>query len=141
MDFHIEPFIAVGPIPFGATRSQVRKILGVPVESFKRNDDDPAETDEFDSLGVFVEYDKDDLCIAVEMSVPANPVFRSRELLREPYAQLRTWIKSLDSSADVDEAGIDSSTLGVGLYADLPKRDRISPAESAIAFKRGYYDE
>lgn len=140
MDFLIEPFVAVGPIPFGATRAQVRRLLAVPVESFMRNEDDIAEIDEFESLGIFVEYDKDDVCISIEMSVPANPIFRSREMLREPYAQLRTWITTLDSSADIDEAGLDSAALGIGLYADLPKRDRTSPAESAIAFKRGYFE-
>jgi hypothetical protein len=137
----IDPYKSVGPLRFGLTREEVRDLLVSPVESFMRNDDDLAETDDFAQLGIFVEYDKTNKCIAVEMFSPAEPIFLGKDLLGAPYAELRNWVKSMDSHAEIDESGLVSTSLGIGLYAEISSSDTKSHAESAVAFKYGYYEE
>lgn len=141
MKFTIEPFVGVGPVRFGSTRAQVRATLAVPVESLLRNDDDAAETDVFESLGLYVEYDKDDRCVSVEMFSPADPVFRDKRLLAVPYAEIKVWIRTLDPGVEIDEGGLASNTLGIGMAADVGRNDKNSRGESVIAFTRGYFEE
>jgi hypothetical protein len=141
MKFDVMSHKSVGPVSFGMTRSEVRKALASPVHSFMRNEDDEAKTDEFEKLGVYVEYDSKDRCIAVEVFSPGEPWFQGRNLLGEPYAKIRAWIQRQDKGVEIDEAGLVSRKLGIGFYADIKPSDRASHPESAIAFKPGYYDE
>ena len=141
MKFIVKPYVGIGSISLGKTRAQVREAVAAPVNSFLRNEDDEAETDEFESLGLYVEYDKNDVCIAFEMFSPAEPIFMDKDLLRTPYAVLRDWIKSLDRNVEIDDAGLVSNSLGIGFSANIKKIDKKSCAESAIVFKRSYYDE
>lgn len=140
MKFVIESYKSVGPVAFGMTREEVRRVLKSPVESFMRNEDDEAETDEFERLGVYVEYDKKDRCIAVEVFRPGEPILQGRDLLASPYAEIRDLLRPVDKNLEIDESGLISFKLGIGLSADIKKGDRVSHAQSAIGFKKGYYD-
>jgi hypothetical protein len=141
MDLTITSYESVGPIRFGMTRKEVRELLDSPVIAFKRNDDDVAETDGFDDLGIYVEYDAKDHCVAVEMARPSNPIFADTELLALPYAAVKTWVRKQDEDVEVDESGFDSPGLGIGMYADIKKGDKKSTAETVIAFSRSYYGD
>lgn len=141
MKLVIHPYKGIGPIEFGMSRQQVRAALGVPVESFMRTEDDVAETDEFSNLGIFVEYDSEDLCVAVEVTDPGEPEFQGRNLLRLPYNEVKGWFESYEGEIDVDDSGLTSLRFGIGVYAPQSEDDPSLLAEAVIVFKERYYDE
>ncbi len=140
MNLTIQTGVGVGPIRFGMTRSETRMLLPIAPETFRRTDEDVSDIDEYADLGVYVEFDEQDRCIAVEMFEPADPVLQGMHLLKTPFATIREWLRKNDPNLEKEEGGVYSSLLGVGLAADIPKRDTRSFAESAIAFAAGYYD-
>jgi hypothetical protein len=140
MELTIETNVGVGPIKFGMSRAETRSLFQTVPETFRRSDEDASDVDEYADLGIYIEFDANDHCIAVEMFDPADPVFQEKHLLRIPFASVREWVERVDPALEKDEAGIYSNLLGIGVSADIPKRDKKSLAESVIAFVSGYYE-
>lgn len=62
----IVPWHSVGPLARGATRAEVRAVLGSPDASFRKGGDAPNDTDAFDEPGIHTYYDDDDRLDYVE---------------------------------------------------------------------------
>ena len=136
----IKSYVGVGPIVFGMTAKEVRSALGCTYEEFKRDPMSPIITDAFDSLGVFVCYNVDKKCNAIEMAAPAQPFFAGRDLLNNSFGNVFEYLRGFDRGVNLRIDGLTSFALGIGLYAPDCVKDRPSPAESVIAFERGYYE-
>jgi hypothetical protein len=136
----ITPYEGIGPIRLGMSRAEVRRLLGGAFRSFKKTPFDEVPADFFDDIGVHVYYRRGDVCEAVEVFPPSRPAFRDVPLLGRPFHELSEWFVSMDAGAEVDESGLTSNLLGIGLYAPAAARDVDEPAESVIVFERGYYD-
>lgn len=119
----------------------MRAILGGTFRSFKKTPFDEVPADFFDDIGVHVYYKEGEVCEAVEASSPSLPTFQNEPLLGRPFQELRDRFVSMDADAEVDESGLTSYRLGIGLYAPSAAEDADEPAEAVIAFERGYYDE
>jgi hypothetical protein len=142
MEFEITPYVGVGPIALGMTRSEVRRRLEAPVEPFMKSQTGAAPTDAFDTLGIHAHYDSDERCEAVEFGrLLTRPTFRGQQLLGQPFAEIHAWLQTIDPDVDSDSSGLTSLTFGFGLYAPSALDDPQSPIEGVIVFKRGYYDQ
>jgi hypothetical protein len=139
MDFEIKPYTGAGPIAFGLSVDEVRKILREPVEeSDKSSTAIPA--DFFRSLGIFVYYKEPGICEAVEFGGPESPTFRGQHFLERPYREMEGWIKTLDPEVLLEAAGLTSHKFGIGLYAPSARKEPDRPIEGIIVFDKGYYD-
>lgn len=140
MDFVITPYKSFGNIPFGLHRNEVRMYLRDSYREFYRSHSDKVPTDFFEILGLFIYYDEDLLCEAIEVIQPANPILFSLRLLNLSYQEVEEQILEWDKEVNITKTGFTSFKLGFGAYApnkfDFP--DEIS--ESVIIFKKGYYD-
>lgn len=141
MKLEIRPYIGVGPITFGMTAEEVRSILHCSYKEFKRTPMSKTTMDAFQPLGIFVCYDTDRKCNAVEMTQPAQPSYGVHELLGSSFAKVSELIRGLDLEVVLDAAGLTSFALGIGLYADGWKKNSLQPVESVIGFQRGYYEK
>lgn len=138
--FDIKSYVGVGPIVFGMTAEEVRSTLGCAYTEFKKSQSSKTTTDAFDSLGVFVYYNVDRKCNAIEMARPARPFYAGHELLNDSFEKVYELIRGFDPVVSLDADGLTSFGLGIGLYAPFCRNDRLSPAEGVIVFKRGYYE-
>lgn len=96
MDFIIVPNQSVGPIHFGMTPDQVRKILDSPYES----DFFPEAKNVKDyfpdlSVGVLYDYAPPYRCLQVSLFPMANAIFQGRNLSLDDYEQTCLWLKTM----------------------------------------------
>src|SRR4051812_25631562 len=62
----IEPYVGIGPLRFGLTRSQVRSLLGNDVDQFRKGPYATNETDAYDQHGLHLYYDQREQLEAIE---------------------------------------------------------------------------
>ena len=140
MNFEIVSHEALGPIHFGMSRDEVQRSVGAAVKLFRKT---PVGNlvDAFNEEGIHVYYDAEDKdkCEAIEVASPANPLLLGRGLVGRPFAEVLEWLRTLDADLAVDESGLTSLALGVGVFAPFAAKAPFEPVEAVIAFKRGYY--
>jgi hypothetical protein len=142
----IHPHKGVDTIRFGMTREEVAAVIGQVPHRARRNQDDASDYDVFRKLGVFVYYDADDKCHAVEFTRDALVTYDGYELFAHPAHEARAWARARDQDLD-DKDGFVSTALGLSMYApsvdepDLDDDERSEPAQSFLAFRPGYYEQ
>lgn len=139
MELDLRSYDGLGAIRFGMRRDQVRGAVGAPVRTFRKTPDATTLVDAFDNEGIYVYYDAQDLCEAVEVASPAIPILEGQTLLGKPFAELRDWLRTLDPDIEVDESGLTAPTVGLGLYAPSAQKAPNEPVDGVIVFRRGYY--
>lgn len=139
MVFQIKPFVGAGDIRFGMTPDEVRDLLGVGYESFKRTPAATLPLDYFLSLGVFVNYKDPGIVEAVEFIAPAAPIYKNRNLLTLTYVDLRKFLHENDSSLEIEPDGLTANKLGIGAWFPDAVDEPDKPAETVIVFEENYY--
>lgn len=136
----ITPNNGVGPISFGMTRDEVRTVLGGNVVELKKTPMSDTFTDAFNDHGIHIYYDSSYTCEAIEMALPADPIFSQKHMIGRPFSDLKSTITSQDSDVELDETGLLSFKLGIGLYVPDIEDSEDSLVESVIVFREGYYE-
>ena len=142
----IHPHKGVGVIAFGMTRPEVAKAVGQVPRRARRNQYDMSDYDLFEKLGLFVYYDADDMCLAVEFTRDARVSYDGYELFAHPAHEARAWARARDQDLDGKD-GFVATGLGLSMYApsidepDLDDDERSKPAQSFLAFRPGYYEQ
>lgn len=142
MDFEIKSFVGAGPIRFGMTQLEVRRLSLGPMRSFKRTPTAILPSDHFTDLGVVVSYKPPGVVEAIEFSRPSSPVFFGVRLFDETADQVKSLLASKDPNIEVDSDGFIAHSAGVGAYVLEADDEDDEPAQivSVIAFEKGYYD-
>jgi hypothetical protein len=140
MEFRIDPKTSVGPIYFGSTRDQVRKILQSPFQEFKKTPKSKIPTDAFDQLGVHVYYDSQLQCEAVELFSESKPMFQGMSLFEMNANEAALWLKKMDPKLEIEDVSATSYKFGISLYVGEGLDQGNSTIDSILAFKDGYYD-
>lgn len=140
--FDIRPHEGCGAIAFGDKRTRVRAALGgeEPL-TLKRNEFAANSMDVFDGE-VFVYYDADDRCEAVEISAGKYDVFLGDlHVFGLGYAELKNQIHTQDPAIAEDETGFTSLLYGIGVYAPNKEEEPDDVIETIIVHRKGYYDK
>ena len=124
---------------FGDTRNDVLKILGKPVDSFYKYEDDDCMTDEYDNL--FIYYKKGYKIEAVEFFGESDILIDGEVLLNRPFLEVLEIFKKKDDSLDIDEDGFTSIKFGFSIYAPSWEEDEEQTVESVLIFEKGYYSD
>ena len=140
MTLPISTYEGVGPLKLGMSQDEVRKILGTEFETFTNLTVSEMPTDNFVSKGIHVYYKLPGLCEAIEMFPPANPTFGEYGLMDMPFSKLLTYFLQEDLSVEIDDCGLTSRLLGIGLYVPDLHESPESPVKGVIVFEKGYYD-
>ncbi|MEJ2816140.1 hypothetical protein [Caulobacter sp. CCG-8] len=136
MRFPINPQTGVGPLRFGMLRDQVRSVLAVPVEIFRRTPKD-VEADLFKSLGAFAYYDGNGALEAVEFFSPAKVTFNELDILNTSASELIGEMSEVDPDLECEGSGFTSRSFGFGVWSE---DDSELPPQSVIVFAPGYYE-
>ena len=138
-DYEIRPNEGVGPIRFGMTVDEVRRVLGAPDAVFRKSRSASFTTDDFNRLGFHVYYSSGGVCNAVEFFPPGNPVLGGHAFLGKPFSSVRDALLMLDPQATSDHAGTKSLSIGVGVYAPHALKSPEHPVEGVIVFAKDHY--
>jgi|SRR5580658_8355057 hypothetical protein len=139
MQLEIEPYVGIGPIKFGMTIDEVRNLINQKPKSFLKGPASTIPTDAFNDLGLHVYYKKPRTCNAVELFLPANPIFQGRDLIQRPFNELLSWLQTLDDTIKRDQCGLASFKFGIGFYAPEVKERDDAPVEGVIVLEKDYY--
>jgi hypothetical protein len=140
--FDIESFVSAGPIRFGMTQLDVRRLNLGTIRSFRRTPSQLVPSDQFLELGVVVSYKPPGIVETIEFSPPSRPVYCGIDLFGLTVDSLNALLAAKDKSLDVDSDGFIAHATGIGAYVLGADEEEDSPAElvSIIAFEKGYYD-
>ncbi|MFD1469582.1 hypothetical protein ACFQ48_15245 [Hymenobacter caeli] len=137
MTWEINSYKGAGPILFGTQREAIRRLFAEEPNSFKRGGYEL--TDYFQATGVFIIYDENDSCVAVEFTKPAIVSWQGKQLFPVPLNELFDYVRERDEELEEDESGFTSYKNGIGCYTeDIEELEE--PAETIICFRHGYYD-
>ena len=142
----IHPHKGVDSITFGMMRAEVARAVGQVPRRARRSQYDASDYDFFPKLGLFVYYNADDKCHAVEFMRDARVSYDGYELFAHPAHEARAWARARNQDLD-ERDGFVSAALGLSMYApsiDEPNLDddeRAEPAQSFLAFRPGYYEQ
>lgn len=139
----INPHEGVDAIRFGMRRNEVERALRVKPKRGRRNQFELSDHDFFEPLGMFVYYDREDRCNAIEFTGAATVSYEGFDLFGHSAAQVCAWARGRDPDLVVAD-GFRSLSLGLSMYApwlgedDVGSDERLRPAESFLAFARDY---
>lgn len=135
----IRPSQGVGPIRFDVKRNQNRQHFNAEVKTFAQTEGE-LPNDTYESLGLFVIYDKYNVCGAVEITQPAAAFLEGKDLLQLSYQELRDWFFRMDDDIRESEKGLISYQLNIDLYAPNHEQDPGAPCESVTVFRKDFFN-
>lgn len=141
MEFEIKAYQGAGPITFGMSPEETRRVLAGKVEALSNKSDSPVPTDFFVERGIMVYYTSTATCEAIEFFRPASPTFNGQHFIGNTYREMEHWVKMIDPEYALNDAGLTSYKFGFGLYAPSAMKEPELPVEGVIVFARGYYDD
>jgi hypothetical protein len=106
MDFLITSYESVGSIKFGMSIEEVRSFLNSSVKTFMKTSSSELPSDAFYQLGLQIYYKHPEICNAIELASPANPIFQSQSLLGRPFSEVCRWFEQRDSSLEIFDSGL-----------------------------------
>lgn len=144
MDLGIQPYVGVGQIKFGMERDEIHEIIDSQVKIFQKGPFSRVPTSHFIGLGVQVFFDENDLCEAVELSLPSEPIFRKKNLLKRlSIEKLKFWFESIGANTILDDQGTGFTVpdFGIGFYTESYDYLKAKRPRTVIVYKHGYYDD
>lgn len=132
--WEITPYVGVGPLRFGLTRSQARSLLGTSVSAFRKGPYASTETDAYDGLGLHLHYDGNDRLECIEAWGSCPVYYKDAALLNASVQEVLERLANLGLSSRYDD-GYFLDDGGFALYApdDVVK--------AVTVYRKGYYDE
>lgn len=130
------PFEGIDNVRFGMDRLTVRKNINKPYKVFTRNEFASNTTDYFDDLGMFIEYDDNDLCEAIEFADSGSVFYGEMNLFDMGYRELRRHFDPSSSNKEEDDAGVIYHDLGFGVSRSSDPDNAIS---TVILFSENYW--
>ena len=132
------PFKGVETIEFGMTREKIRALLGSDYITFLRNEFSENTSDYYKDLNMFVQYNKDNICNALEFAAYNYLIHEGRNLFDFSYKQLTDRYGILSKEKNIeDEVGVTYYDLGFG----ASKKMFVDEIESIIVFSKEYWKE
>lgn len=126
-------FIGLGIIKFGLSRNAIRDILNEPFREFKRNEFAENTTDYYPSSMVFIEYDIDNNCNAIEIHKGADFIFNGTNIFSLSYKELLEVNKKTSANFEEDDSGITFHDLGFGVSI------HDNEIETVVLFSKDYW--
>jgi hypothetical protein len=140
IQYEIRPLRGAGPIDFGMSIERVREVVGVPFTTFLKTASSKLPTDAFNTLGFHVFYKFPGICEAIEFFAPSNPTLYGSSLIGQTFSGVRQLIESFAVDVVLDDCGLESRALGIGVFAPSGSEHPSECVEGVIVFSPDYYD-
>ncbi len=133
-----QPFLGTSDISFGMTRSDIRKALGNECTTFLRNEFADNTSDYYEKWGLFIEYNQNDTCNAIEITSQGNLFWKGENLLELGFSRLREKFDPQSRNfEEEEEIGVTYFDLGFGVTHTYNSND----LDSIIIFEKGYWED
>jgi hypothetical protein len=140
MELPIVPFDSIGFVEFGASPDTVKASTNYLSESFMKTPMSEMPTDAFDEIGIHIYYSSGK-CDAVECFAPARPIFQGRQILGQPYEEIKKWLESIDPHIVFDGSEIQARSFGISVSPGFSEIVGVnSVVEIVLVVDRGYFD-
>ena len=107
------PFRGIGNVLFGTSRIDCRRIINSEFETFNRNEFSKSTTDYFLALDIFLEFDENDICQAIEVASPNFLALDGRNLFDFDFKELVDYYSPLSKKYEIEEGqGVTFYDLG-----------------------------
>ncbi len=126
---------------FNMTRAEIEVAVGTKPHRGRRNQYELSDHDYYVDLGMFVYYDNNDQCCAIEFTADADVEVEGERLMKMPMRVVLAWAKARDPSLVPDAEGFESPALGLSVYAPYADKRPSEPPMSLLIFRPGYYEE
>ena len=136
MQHHLIPFQGSQEIRFGDRRADIRSRFGDNFQEFKRNPFAENTTDQNPEWGIFVEYNQDNKCEALEFSSDAAIFFKGLEIMKMNFDKLR---KKFDPISEKMEEEADFSVTYYDLGFGMTRNFETDRVDSFILFSKDYW--
>ena len=123
-------------INFGMTRTEVRTIMGDLYKNFRRGAAENT-TDFYKDIGLFFEYDKNDLCNSIGFANYSNLFIESENILQYSYSELVHMYSKKSFKKDIEG---DKSIIFLDLGFSVSKIDNTDKIESVGIFSSDYWE-
>lgn len=134
--FIFDPFSGIGLAPFGTPREALRKSIGQDFRCFKRNEFSENTSDYYQDINLFVEYDRNDYCVAFELAAPNYLEYRKTNLFELSFLEIRKKFDIESEEFEIeDETGATYFDLGFGVFSN-PDTNKV---ETIIIFSYNYW--
>lgn len=129
------PFEGIEGISFGMSRDEIRAAINEEYTVFRRNQFSVNSLDYYSDRGLFILYDENNRCNAIEFANTANLFFEGKDLFAFNYSELRNHFDGLSlQKEEEEEIGITYHDLGFGVNQVFG----VDQIESIIIFQKGY---
>ena len=132
------PFKGMNNITFGLKREIVRKLIIGDFHTFLRNKFAENTTDYYRDLGLFINYNKDDECEAIEITSKGNLFFEKKNLFDYSVQDIREKFDSLSENME-EEAGNGVTYYDLGFGFSIDEEDHV--IDWIIIFSQEYWLE
>lgn len=140
MAFEIEPRVGIGPVRLNMTRDEITKVLGISATRFMAGPFAKRDTDAFDAIGIYVDYDCSWRCEIITAMLWADIVMDGRRIVGRPLRECLEWLTGLDPNLLIEETGLISRKLGICVYLDEVDAEQLNQIKAVHVFREGYYD-
>ena len=113
----ISPYIGLGSLSFGQTRSEVRAILGEPSKSFRKGPFADNKTDEYRGVGIHTYFDLEDRLEFIEAFAPADVSYRGIRLSGSAIIHVVEQLGRIGLSHRDEQGSVVFEAGGFSLYA------------------------
>lgn len=115
----IAPLVAAGQIVLGMTSPEVQVILGRPSAAYPFR---AGRCECYSGRGILVRYSTAGRCVAIELSLPANPVLSRHHLLGASLCEVAALLHEIDPNLELlesgDDAAVISRAVGISAWGD-----------------------
>lgn len=139
MELLIEPYIGVGNIKFGFSKEEIHSILGNDYTESKSLIHPKKIRNLYTKLGIHINYNENGKVEFVELLKPAEPIYNEKRLLKESFKFLCNWFKNLDQGIIIDDEGLKSLKLGIGLYVPADEEYLKNVVQTVYLFEKDFY--
>jgi hypothetical protein len=137
MELEIRPFESVGPVGFGMSQAEVRRVLeGLRVDEYWKTPDSVGPTDHFVEGNLHVFYDAKRLVRGIEVFRPTDATLNGRPLLGRPFDEVTALLRQADPSVSIEDSSIESPQLGISLFVPDADDDPNAPVVSVYVSPR-----
>lgn len=131
-----KPFVGIDLISFGSDRNNIRDCLNQNYQEFLRNQFAENTSDFYKELGYFIEYNKENICNAIEFTNESNLYLNDDNLFDYDYDSLRRKFDHLSFDKEEEDGfGVTYYDLGFGV-SKVYGQNKI---ETIIIFSKEYW--
>ena len=138
MKYEIFKYKGFNNVKFGTSRAELHRLLGEPLDSFRKTPFEVFDTDNYDNF--FVYYREPDVVEAFEFFGEIDLLYQGYSLLKTSILELFEVFKKIDDNLEIDETGFVSYENGVSVYLPGWEENGDMVPESILIFEKGYYD-